>query len=159
MAVNIVERVDDSVRVSNVLISVSDKSGLDTLVPGLVAVNPDVKIYSTGGTFTRVADILGEHGAEGGPREFRASFAHGAATWRLSLGPQAATAGDLEERSGFNVNPFGSPPASQAQEQDRQTRQWEFALTDEIGGAFLFFGAKRGGNNLQKSLKQGVRLA
>jgi phosphoribosylaminoimidazolecarboxamide formyltransferase/IMP cyclohydrolase len=63
MAVNIVDRIDDSVRVNHVLISVSDKNGLDTLVPGLVAVNPDVTIYSTGGTHSRIAEILGEHGA------------------------------------------------------------------------------------------------
>lgn len=63
MAVNVVERIDDSVKVNHVLASVSDKKGLDTFVPGLVAVNPDVKIYSTGGTHARIAEILGEHGA------------------------------------------------------------------------------------------------
>ncbi len=58
--VNIVAQVDDLVRIERVLISVSDKSGLDTLVPGLIAVNPDVHIYSTGGTYRAIAGILGE---------------------------------------------------------------------------------------------------
>jgi phosphoribosylaminoimidazolecarboxamide formyltransferase/IMP cyclohydrolase len=58
--VNIVERVDDLVRIDRVLISVSDKYGLDVLVPGLIEVNPDVHIYSTGGTYRTIAGILGE---------------------------------------------------------------------------------------------------
>ncbi len=58
--VNIVAQVDDLVRIERVLISVSDKSGLDTLVPGLIAINPDVHIYSTGGTYRAIAGILGE---------------------------------------------------------------------------------------------------
>jgi len=60
MTGNLVRDIDDSVRIRHVLISVSDKQGLDLLVPGLVEVNPDVRILSTGGTFSRVADILGE---------------------------------------------------------------------------------------------------
>ena len=60
MAVNIVEKIDGSVKISHVLASVSDKTGLEKLVPGLVSVNPEVKIYSTGGTYTSIRDILGE---------------------------------------------------------------------------------------------------
>jgi phosphoribosylaminoimidazolecarboxamide formyltransferase/IMP cyclohydrolase len=60
MALNIVERIDDAVRVRHMLMSVSDKTGLETLVPGLIAVNPDVRIYSTGGTFTAIGAILGD---------------------------------------------------------------------------------------------------
>jgi len=59
MSLNIVEKIDDKVRVKHVLMSVSDKTGLETLVPGLVAINPDVKIYSTGGTHKAIADLLG----------------------------------------------------------------------------------------------------
>jgi phosphoribosylaminoimidazolecarboxamide formyltransferase/IMP cyclohydrolase len=59
MALNIVERIDDAVRVRHVLASVSDKTGLDKLIPGLIAANPEVKIYSTGGTFTAIQDLLG----------------------------------------------------------------------------------------------------
>jgi phosphoribosylaminoimidazolecarboxamide formyltransferase/IMP cyclohydrolase len=40
-------------------VSVSDKSGLDVLIPGLIDVNPDVHVYSTGGTFRAIAQILG----------------------------------------------------------------------------------------------------
>ena len=60
MALNIVEKIDGDVAVQHVLASVSDKSGLDVLIPGLVAVNPDVKIYSTGGTYRAIREILGE---------------------------------------------------------------------------------------------------
>jgi len=63
MALNIVERIDDAVRIDHVLISVSDKSGLEQLVPGLTEVNPAVMIYSTGGTFKAIESILGEKAA------------------------------------------------------------------------------------------------
>ncbi len=60
MALNIVEKVDDEVKVRNVLLSVSDKNGLDSLVPALVAVNPEINIYSTGGTYVAIEKILGD---------------------------------------------------------------------------------------------------
>ena len=63
MAVNLVEKIDGPVRVSHVLVSVSDKSGLENLIPVLVRVNPEVKLYSTGGTYKRVAQILGDGAA------------------------------------------------------------------------------------------------
>jgi len=59
MALNIVEQIDGSVRIGHVLISVSDKTGLETLVPALVEANPDVVIYSTGGTYTALDRLLG----------------------------------------------------------------------------------------------------
>jgi phosphoribosylaminoimidazolecarboxamide formyltransferase/IMP cyclohydrolase len=64
MALNVVTAVDQQVAVRHVLISVSDKSGLDRLVEGLLAANPQVKIFSTGGTFGRIREILGAR-AEG----------------------------------------------------------------------------------------------
>lgn len=60
MAINIVEKIDHLVPVRRVLMSVSDKSGLDTFVPELMAVNPDLKIFSTGGTYSRLREILGD---------------------------------------------------------------------------------------------------
>ncbi len=60
MALNIVEKIDDRVALRHVLMSVSDKSGLEELVPGLIAASPEVKIYSTGGTYTRLQEILGD---------------------------------------------------------------------------------------------------
>ncbi len=56
---NIVERVDDRVKVNRVLVSVSDKTGLEHLIPRLLRVNPGVRIYSTGGTYNRIQEILG----------------------------------------------------------------------------------------------------
>ncbi|MBT3192044.1 MAG: hypothetical protein HN341_05770 [Verrucomicrobia bacterium] len=64
MALNIVEQIDGAVKVNHVLASVSDKTGLDILIPGLVAANPDVMIYSTGGTFKAIQDILGENASD-----------------------------------------------------------------------------------------------
>jgi len=63
MALNRVTRVDDRVKVRNVLLSVSDKTGLGALVEGLLAVNPDVRFYSTGGTFAHLESLLGDRAA------------------------------------------------------------------------------------------------
>ena len=59
MAMNIVDKIDDRVRIRHVLISVSDKRGLEDFVPRLAAINPEIKIFSTGGTFGRLREILG----------------------------------------------------------------------------------------------------
>jgi phosphoribosylaminoimidazolecarboxamide formyltransferase/IMP cyclohydrolase len=59
MSVNIVDRIDDLVAVRHVLVSVSDKSGLERFVPGLLEIMPDIRIFSTGGTFQHLAEILG----------------------------------------------------------------------------------------------------
>jgi phosphoribosylaminoimidazolecarboxamide formyltransferase/IMP cyclohydrolase len=64
VALNIVEKIDGSVKIKHVLASVSDKSGLDALIPGLVKANPDVKIYSTGGTYAAIEKILGDKSAK-----------------------------------------------------------------------------------------------
>jgi phosphoribosylaminoimidazolecarboxamide formyltransferase / IMP cyclohydrolase len=59
MAVNTVRRIDDRVAVRTVLASVSDKTGLDGLVAGLLALIPTLRILSTGGTHAAVAAVLG----------------------------------------------------------------------------------------------------
>lgn len=59
MSIHFVEKINDRVAVNTVLISVSDKTGLDTFVPGLLAVQPGIRILSTGGTFGRIREILG----------------------------------------------------------------------------------------------------
>ncbi len=63
MAMNVVDKIDEKVKVSRVLLSVSDKTGLDDFIPQLVKVNPDIEIYSTGGTYSKIKEILGD-GAE-----------------------------------------------------------------------------------------------
>ena len=57
---NIVKDIDNRVAVKHVLMSVSDKTGLETFVPALVKACPGVKIYSTGGTYSKVKEILGD---------------------------------------------------------------------------------------------------
>ncbi len=60
MAGNIVEKIDDFVKVRHLLVSVSNKSGLDEFIPRVVEINPEIKILSTGGTYTKIKDILGK---------------------------------------------------------------------------------------------------
>jgi phosphoribosylaminoimidazolecarboxamide formyltransferase / IMP cyclohydrolase len=59
MTLNIVDKIDDPVKVRHVLISVSDKKGLEKLAPRLLEINPEVRFFSTGGTFMRLKEILG----------------------------------------------------------------------------------------------------
>jgi len=65
MSLNIVTEIDNRIPVKNVLMSVSDKTGLETFVPALVKACPGVKIYSTGGTYVKVKEILEKAKAEG----------------------------------------------------------------------------------------------
>ncbi len=64
MSLNIVEKIDNHVPIRHALISVSDKQGLDLLVPKLIEYAPSIKIFSTGGTFTKLQEILGEKAAK-----------------------------------------------------------------------------------------------
>ncbi len=59
MSINVVDRIDDFVKIKHVLVSVSDKSGLETFIPRLLEINPELKIFSTGGTYGRIKEILG----------------------------------------------------------------------------------------------------
>ena len=63
MAVNIVRKVDDWIRIRHVIVSVSDKKALEVLIPGLVSINDSLKIFSTGGTYEKISRILGEEQA------------------------------------------------------------------------------------------------
>jgi phosphoribosylaminoimidazolecarboxamide formyltransferase/IMP cyclohydrolase len=65
MSINYVEKIDAWVPVRRVLISVSDKSGLDTFIPQLKELLPELQILSTGGTFKRLQDILGNDSTAG----------------------------------------------------------------------------------------------
>ena len=56
---NFVDTIDDAVPIRHALISVYDKSGLDRLVQALVRINPKVRLFSTGGSYTAIRDILG----------------------------------------------------------------------------------------------------
>lgn len=59
MQLNRVTKVPGTVPVRNVLISLADKSGLEELVRGLRSVAPECTVYSTGGTYTAIEEILG----------------------------------------------------------------------------------------------------
>lgn len=53
-------KVNDRIPVKNVLISVFDKCGLERLTLGLIDVNPNVRFISTGGTYEKLTEILGQ---------------------------------------------------------------------------------------------------
>jgi len=63
MSINLVEKIDNFVKVKHLLVSVSDKSGLDTFIPNMLDINPDIKILSTGGTDSSIKEILGNRAA------------------------------------------------------------------------------------------------
>lgn len=58
MSINTVTRIDDLVELRHVLVSVSDKTGLETLIPELTGVVPDITIFSTGGTYEKIASLM-----------------------------------------------------------------------------------------------------
>ncbi len=60
MGKNVVGKIDDQVRINTMLVSVSDKSGLEEFIPGVVELNPDILILSTGGTHGKIKEILGD---------------------------------------------------------------------------------------------------
>ena len=49
----------DRIPIRRVIVSVADKSNLEALAEGLLAANPDVVFYSTGGTYARLAELFG----------------------------------------------------------------------------------------------------
>lgn len=59
MTINIVDKADNLVKVQHVLVSVSDKTGLSQFIPGLLEINPKIHFFSTGGTFSKIKEILG----------------------------------------------------------------------------------------------------
>ena len=65
MSINSVEKIDDTVKVEHVLVSVSDKQGLDKLIPRLLAINPQMKFFSTGGTYQKLSEIMGDTAGDG----------------------------------------------------------------------------------------------
>lgn len=60
MAINIVEKIDGFVKVRNIIVSVSNKRGLESFVPSLLDINPEIRLFSTGGTYSRIKEILGD---------------------------------------------------------------------------------------------------
>lgn len=62
MSMNVVEKIDDLVKVKHVLASVFDKTGLEVFIPELLKINPEIRIFSTGGTYKKIKEILGAEG-------------------------------------------------------------------------------------------------
>ena len=57
-------QIEDKIPVKNVLVSVFDKSGLEAFVKGLIEANPDVRFMSTGGTYKKIDELLGDSAGE-----------------------------------------------------------------------------------------------
>lgn len=64
MNLNRVTEVDDFVPLRNALISVADKRGIESFVSGLWSVAPDVRIYSSGGTYNALREVASRTGRE-----------------------------------------------------------------------------------------------
>ncbi len=62
MAFNRVERIDESLSLRRVLISVYDKTGLEDFVRGLIRINPELEIYSTGGSYEYLKKVISDIG-------------------------------------------------------------------------------------------------
>ena len=60
MSFNIVTKIDDRVEIKNVLVSVFDKTGLDSIIATLLETCPNIRFYSTGGTYKALVEILGD---------------------------------------------------------------------------------------------------
>ncbi len=56
---NIVKKIDNFVKVENVIVSVYDKKNLETFIPALIQINPNIKIFSTGATYEKINGIIG----------------------------------------------------------------------------------------------------
>lgn len=53
-------KVYDKIPVKNVIVSVFDKTGLEGLIPGMLDINPNIRFMSTGGTYKKIKEILGD---------------------------------------------------------------------------------------------------
>lgn len=60
MSINSVDKIDDFISIRNVLVSVSDKDHLQEFIPQLLKLNPEIMFYSTGGTYVKLVQLLGE---------------------------------------------------------------------------------------------------
>jgi phosphoribosylaminoimidazolecarboxamide formyltransferase / IMP cyclohydrolase len=71
MGFNSVKKADDLVSARNVLVSTYDKRGLADLVRGMALACPDLRFYSTGGTYDALREALS--GSSGGATLIKAS--------------------------------------------------------------------------------------
>ena len=55
---NIVTQTDNFIKIENVLISVWNKDNIEYLILNLIDLNDNIKIYSTGGTYKKIEEIL-----------------------------------------------------------------------------------------------------
>lgn len=60
MKLNVVQKIDNLVEIRNIIVSVSDKSGLKSFISQMLEINPGITIYSTGGTFDHIHEFLGD---------------------------------------------------------------------------------------------------
>jgi hypothetical protein len=59
-----IHQVIDLIKPQHILVSVFDKIGLEELIKGIFAANPDARFYSTGGTGKKISEILGADAAK-----------------------------------------------------------------------------------------------
>ena len=59
-----VRKIEDLVKVRNVIVSTADKRGLAEFAPKLVKICPQVRFYATGGTYAVLRESLGDMAAQ-----------------------------------------------------------------------------------------------
>jgi phosphoribosylaminoimidazolecarboxamide formyltransferase/IMP cyclohydrolase len=64
MAKSEFKKFEDLVKVRNVIVSTADKRGLGDFAVRLVDINPQVRFYATGGTYSMVREALGPKAAQ-----------------------------------------------------------------------------------------------
>jgi phosphoribosylaminoimidazolecarboxamide formyltransferase/IMP cyclohydrolase len=58
---NVVREIDNLVKISRVLVSVSDKENLETFVENMLEINRHVSFLASGGTHGKIKDVLGQN--------------------------------------------------------------------------------------------------
>ncbi|MFP4426953.1 MAG: hypothetical protein ACLFPP_10895 [Spirochaetaceae bacterium] len=56
-------KVENHVPIRNVIVSLSDKEGIDVFAEALLELSPELRIFSTGGTFRKLQELLGSSSA------------------------------------------------------------------------------------------------
>jgi len=58
LALNIVNKINQNIKIENVLISVSNKEGIENFINSLLEINSKLNFYSTGGTYKLLEKII-----------------------------------------------------------------------------------------------------
>jgi hypothetical protein len=97
--------------------------------------------------------------SEDGPADFLASMSECAAVDLLSIGPESASPGHSEEITGFNVHSLAFPAGNQREDESDELGDREFAVSSKIRVRSPGIRIDRFGDEVEKSCKDGAKLA